>query len=78
VRKTDDNIRHELASQTHKKEIKIEVNNVIYKLKNSRYYNLDQLCDQLAEKVYERVRTSTTDVAAIATILILNSKYRKL
>ena len=66
VRKTDDNIRHELASQTRNKVVEIEVNDVVYKLDNSGFYSVDELCDQLAEKLYDKVRSSTSDAASIA------------
>ena len=56
-------IRHELVSQTGNKVIKIEVNDVVYKLKNPNFSTVDELCDQLAEKLYEKVRASTSDVA---------------
>ena len=39
---------------------------VIYKLKNPYCSTIDKLCDQLAEKICDRVRASTTEVPAIA------------
>ena len=66
VRKTDDNIRHELSSQTRNKIVEIEVNDVVYRLNNSGFYSVDELCHQLAEKLYDKVRSSTSDVASIA------------
>lgn len=41
MRKTDDNIRHVLASHTGKKVIEIEVNGVVSKLENSNFLLVD-------------------------------------
>ena len=54
-----------MASQTHKEEIKIEVNDVIYTIRNSPYYTIDDIFDELAEKMYDKVRMSTSDVTTI-------------
>jgi hypothetical protein len=59
----------ELKKQSNKKKIDIQVGNQIYTIKNSYSQSADELQFVLAEKVYDSIRKSDTDICDIASNL---------
>ena len=56
----------ELDRQSSKKRIDVQVDNQIYTLKNSYREGFYELDDKLADKIYESIRQSDTDICDIA------------
>jgi hypothetical protein len=59
----------ELKKQSHKKKIDIQVGNQLYTIQNSDRENIKELSYVLAEKIYDSIRKSDTDICDIASNL---------
>jgi hypothetical protein len=60
-------IKNQLAKQSHKRKIRIEIGDQTYTIQNRDNLHLAELESLLAEKIYDWIRESNTDVNDIAS-----------